>query len=78
MRKSFDGLYGIIKNDFQGNTADGGLFIFLSQCRNRIKLLHWGTDGIAISIAKFCERLRQSRVSAAPATECKIDTFAIG
>ncbi|MFN6128649.1 MAG: IS66 family insertion sequence element accessory protein TnpB [Planctomycetota bacterium] len=48
MRKSFDGLYGIIKNDFQRDVRDGGLFMFLNQRRNRIKLLYWDTDGIAI------------------------------
>ncbi len=48
MRKSFDGLYGIIKNDFQRDVRDGGLFMFLNQRRNRIKLLYWDTDGNAI------------------------------
>ena len=48
MRKSFDGLYGIIKNDFHRDVRDGGLFMFLNQRRNRIKLLYWDTDGIAI------------------------------
>jgi len=33
MRKSFDGLYGIIKNDFQRDVRDGGLFMFLNQRR---------------------------------------------
>jgi transposase len=48
MRKSFDGLYGIIKNDFSRDVRDGGLFMFLNLRRNRIKLLYWDTDGIAI------------------------------
>lgn len=48
MRKSFDGLFGIIKNDFQRDVRDGGLFMFLNHRLNRIKLLYWDTDGIAI------------------------------
>lgn len=48
MRKSFDGLFGIIKNDFQRDVRDGALFMFLNHRLNRIKLLYWDTDGIAI------------------------------
>jgi transposase len=48
MRKSFDGLFGVIKNDFQLDVRNGGLFMFLNQRRNRIKLMYWDRDGIAI------------------------------
>ncbi|XZE33735.1 IS66 family insertion sequence element accessory protein TnpB [Pirellulaceae bacterium SH501] len=48
MRMSFDGLFGIIKNDFQRDVRDGGLLMFLNHRLNRIKLLYWDTDGIAI------------------------------
>jgi transposase len=48
MRKSFDGLFGIIKNDLQRDVRDGGLFMFLNHRRNRIKLFYWDIDGIAI------------------------------
>lgn len=48
MRKSFDGLFGIIKNDLERDVRDGGLFMFLNHRRNRIKLLYWDIDGIAI------------------------------
>jgi len=55
MRKSFDGLFGIIKTDLDRDVRDGGLFMFLNQRRNRIKLLYWDTDGIAI----WMKRLEQ-------------------
>jgi transposase len=48
MRKSFDGLFGIIQNDLGRDVREGGLFMFLNHRRNRIKLLYWDTDGIAI------------------------------
>jgi hypothetical protein len=48
MRKSFDGLFGIIKSDLSRDMRDGGLFMFLNQRLNRIKILYWDTDGIAI------------------------------
>lgn len=48
MRKSFDGLFGIVKNDLQIDVRHGGLFMFLNLRRNRIKLMYWDVDGIAI------------------------------
>ena len=48
MRKSFDGLFGIIKSDLHLDVRDGGVFMFLNLRRNRIKLLHWDRDGLAI------------------------------
>lgn len=47
-RKSFDGLFGIIKNDFQLDIRNGGLFMFLNRRRNRIKLMYWDSDGSVI------------------------------
>lgn len=48
MRKSFDGLFGLIKSDLQRDVREGGLFMFLNLRRNRIKLMYWDTDGIVI------------------------------
>jgi hypothetical protein len=48
MRKSFDGLYGIILSDFHRDVREGGLFLFLNRRRNQAKILYWDTDGMAI------------------------------
>jgi transposase len=48
MRKSFDGLFGIIKSDLHLDVRNGGVFMFLNLRRNRIKLMYWDVDGIAI------------------------------
>jgi len=48
MRKSFDGLFGLIKSDLQVDAREGGLFMFLNLRRNRIKLMYWDRDGLAI------------------------------
>jgi transposase len=48
MRKSFDGLFGIVKSDLHLDVRDGGVFMFLNLRRNRIKLMYWDRDGIAI------------------------------
>jgi hypothetical protein len=36
MRKSFDGLFGIVKADLQRDVHDGGLLLFLNSQYNRI------------------------------------------
>jgi transposase len=56
MRKSFDGLFGIIKSDLHLDVRDGGVFMFLNLRRNRIKLMYWDRDGIAI----WMKRLEQN------------------
>ena len=48
MRKSFDGLFGIVKNQFSMDVRSGGLFLFINLRRNRVKLLYWDNDGLAV------------------------------
>ncbi len=48
MRKSFDGLAGIIRNELDGNPCSGEVFIFINRLRNKIKLLHWQGIGFTL------------------------------
>jgi len=48
MRKSFDGLSGIIRNKLDGNPCSGDVFIFINRSRNKIKLLHWQSIGFTL------------------------------
>lgn len=48
MRKGFDGLCGLVFNEFLMSPLSGDVFIFFNQRRNRIKILHWQGDGFAI------------------------------
>ena len=48
MRKGYDGLSGLIRNEWKMNPLSGDVFIFLSKQRNKIKLLHWQNDGFVI------------------------------
>ncbi len=48
MRKGYDGLCGLVRNDWKKNPLSGDVFIFLSKQRNKIKLLHWQNDGFVI------------------------------
>jgi transposase len=48
MRKSFDGLCGIVKSQMALNTLNGSVFIFLNRRRTQVKLLLWEGDGFSI------------------------------
>lgn len=48
MRKSFDGLSGIVRGEL-GREPDGqSLFLFINRRRDRIKALWWDTDGLVL------------------------------
>jgi len=48
MRKSFDGLCALVRSSFQADPTDGSLFLFINRRRDRIKMLYWDRDGLAI------------------------------
>ena len=48
MRKSFDGLLGIIQAEFQKDVRLGDLFLFLNRRLDRLKLMGWDRDGLLI------------------------------
>jgi len=45
MRKSFDGLSGIVINELNGNPLSGDVYIFINKRRDRLKLLVWDRNG---------------------------------
>lgn len=48
MRKSFDGLCGLIRSELGADPLSGSLFVFVNRRRNMVKLLYWDRDGLAI------------------------------
>jgi transposase len=48
MRKSYDGLSAIVASAMNKDVLSGHLFLFLNRRRDRIKLLWWDRDGLAI------------------------------
>ena len=48
MRKSFDGLSGLVRSVFQADPTNGSLFLFLNRRRDRLKILWWDRDGLAL------------------------------
>ena len=48
MRRSFDGLHAIVQSEFNRDILGGDIFLFLNKRRDRIKILWWDGDGMAI------------------------------
>lgn len=55
MRKSFDGLSGLIHNNLGRDLQSGEVFIFINKSRDKIKLLHWQ----GISFVLYYKRLEE-------------------
>ena len=48
MRKSFDGLCGIVSNQMNCDATTGEVYIFINRLRDKIKLLHWESGGFVL------------------------------
>ena len=48
MRKGFDGLFALVENVIREDPFSGHLFVFRNRRRDRLKILWWDRDGLAI------------------------------
>lgn len=48
MRKSFDGLHTLVLQVFERDPLDGHLFLFVNRRGDRLKMLWWDRDGLAL------------------------------
>ena len=55
IRKSFDGLCGLVSERLGQNPMSGDVFIFINRPRNRMKLLRWEPGGFVL----FYKRLER-------------------
>lgn len=65
MRKGFDGLYALVKEELEEDPLSGDLFLFVSRNRIRAKVLVWDGTGLCV-YAKRLERGRFARLWAEP------------
>jgi transposase len=48
LRKGFDALSGLVTSAFSQDPTSGHLFLFVNRRRDRLKILYWDRDGLAI------------------------------
>jgi transposase len=58
MRRSYDGLLAIVESEFTRDIRLGDYFLFINRRRDRIKILWWDRDGLAI----FMKRLEAGSI----------------
>lgn len=48
MRKGFEGLSALVERIFSESLTSGAYFVFVNKPRDRMKVLYWDSDGLAI------------------------------
>lgn len=62
MRRGFDGLMRMAEEHLARDVLSGGLYVFVNRRRDRLKLLYWDNDGLAI----WHKRLESGRFQIPP------------
>lgn len=57
MRKSFDGLIGLVQGTLREDPLSGSLFVFFNRRGNYLKLVYWDRTGFSL----FAKRLERGR-----------------
>ena len=57
MRRSFNGLSGLVEEHFPGRLLENSFFIFSNRRRNFLKIMYFDKDGLAI----WMKRLEKGR-----------------
>jgi len=57
MRKSFDGLIGLVRDSLDEDPLSGSLYVFVNRRGNYLKLIYWDRTGFAL----FAKRLDRGR-----------------
>ncbi len=70
MRKGFNGLSGLVRNELDKDPLSGDVFVFVNRRRNRMKLLVWDRTGFML----YYKLLEQGtfELPAAPGTSCRM------
>jgi transposase len=55
MRKGYDGLSGLVRNELGADPMNGDVYIFFNDTRRNVKMLVWDRDGFVV-YAKRLER----------------------
>jgi transposase len=78
MRRSFDGLYALVRDHLQLDAFAGHLYIFLNRRRDRVKILYWDRDGFAVWAKRLEEGVFAIPSRDGDATRLEITTEELG
>ena len=73
MRKGFDGLHTLVVQVFKRDPGDGHLFLFVNRRGDRLKMLWWDRDGMALFYKRLEAGTYQLPVVADDAEGVEID-----
>ena len=73
MRKSFDGLSGLVRQHFDDQLFSGALYVFLNRRRTLVKILYWDRDGLAV----WSKRLERGTFRMPQAREGRVELSAV-
>ena len=69
MRKSFDGLCGLVATELGRVAHSGEVFIFINRKNNQMKLLHWESGGFVL----YHKRLEQGTFAGSTSNKVQIN-----
>lgn len=55
MRKGFDGLSGLVRNELHRDPLNGDVYLFFSRNKRQVRILSWDKDGFEL----YCKRLEK-------------------
>ena len=68
MRKGFEGLSGLVREQFGSDPLDGSLYLFVNRRRDRLKILHWDGTGFWL----YYKRLESGTFEVVPSNAARL------